>query len=259
MTTDDQQLSLSRSEARQRLYDLVKIGAIACGSAINPAAPLAIELVSSLIRGPVEKHRQQVIEGILDRLERLEESGRINWENLSRNETFSAITLQAVQIAGQTREKEKREYLRNAALNAALDQTIPEIETSIFMDLLHRYTALHVHCLKQYTPTENAESLSWFTDSQLESIGHGSRLPGLDKALIERIPVLSENAHLGRMIHRAFESDGLVITLLPNVDSPSNSFGLIGRSNTPGARTSAESIITELGKSFLDFLSDPTE
>jgi hypothetical protein len=107
------------------------------------------EFFSIVVAPPLEKRRDAWLIDIVDRLKRLEhEAEGFKIENLAKNEEFISTLFYATQVAMRTHHKEKLEALRNIVVNSSLGMTAPENIHHIFMNMIDRYTPLHILVLR---------------------------------------------------------------------------------------------------------------
>jgi len=118
-------------------------------SAIPVIGGPAAELFSAIITPPLSRRRDEWIQQIADGLRLLEnqvEGFRI--ENLSENETFITIVMQASQAAIRNHQEEKLIALRNAVLNSALLNDLEVDLQQMFLIFVDSLTAWHLRILK---------------------------------------------------------------------------------------------------------------
>ncbi len=106
--------------------------------------PIA-EFFSFVIAPPLEMRRDAWLIEIYRRLQTLEQRYEdFKPENLTKNEQFFSVFLQATQIAMRTHQQEKLEALRNAVINSVAMPTVDENLQLIFLNLIDRYTPWHL-------------------------------------------------------------------------------------------------------------------
>ena len=109
------------------------------------------EVFNAIIAPPIEKRREEWIQGIVERLRKLENKVEgISIENLQQNESFITSLLEASNSALRTHHKAKLEALQNAVLNSALPNAIEDDMNHIFLRLIDRYSPSHIRMLKIY-------------------------------------------------------------------------------------------------------------
>ncbi|MEW9573164.1 hypothetical protein ABQJ54_15510 [Rhodanobacter sp. Si-c] len=118
--------------------------------AVASLVPAGTTLLQSIVTPPIQKRLEKWINKVEERLLFLHQTNRIDLEELSKREDFSAIILRIIHIAAATSQKEQLEYLQNFALNVALKPDIAEDELYIILDIISSYTPSHVKVLKFY-------------------------------------------------------------------------------------------------------------
>jgi len=110
--------------------------------------PLA-EFFSMVIAPPLEKRRDAWMTELFTRLTMLEEQVEgFKIENLAKNEEFISTLLYATQVAMRTHQREKLEALQNIVTNSAIGITANENFQVIFLNIIDRYTPLHLLILR---------------------------------------------------------------------------------------------------------------
>ena len=115
------------------------------------AAPAA-EIFPLVFASPIEKRRDEFLEDVVWVIR--ETAARVDDlqpEKLARDEAFISATMQAVRIAISTHQREKLEYLRNALLNTALNDSPDEDKQSLFWNLIETLSATHLLLLRYFT------------------------------------------------------------------------------------------------------------
>lgn len=118
--------------------------------AVASLVPAGTTLLQSLVTPPIQRRLETWINKIEERLLLLHQSGRIDLEELSRRDDFSALVLRIIHVAAATSQKEQLENLQNFAINIALKPDIAEDELYIILDIISSYTPSHVKVLKFY-------------------------------------------------------------------------------------------------------------
>jgi hypothetical protein len=131
--------------------DIALGAARAALSAIPYVGGSATELLGLVLAPPVARRRDEWLKELADALEELQKRvDGFSIESLQNNETFVSVTLQAAQAAMRTHQQEKRDALRNAALNSVLSQDTDEDEQLMFVGLTDVFTVLHLELLKLF-------------------------------------------------------------------------------------------------------------
>ena len=128
-----------------------------------------------------------------EKLKHLEQKEELDLNELSNNDIFIDVVLQATQLALRTSEKEKIEYFKNAILNTAVNENPQITEIQIFLNFISTFTVWHIKILKLF---DNPEE--WFNKN-------GKSLPnymaaGLSNVLEEAYPELSRKRELYDLI-----------------------------------------------------------
>lgn len=196
----------------------------------------AAELFASIFIPPIVRRRDEWIEEIAQRLLELErrfEDFKI--ETLSNNETFITTALQATQAALRNHQKDKLAALQNAIVNAALPNPPDEALQMIFLNNIDTSTEWHLRILS-------------FLEDPIEKSGISSilSLPLVISAdLVRAFPELGSNQDFCNYVVNDLQVRGLIYMY----------------SSLPASVTSTEGDvtvgITNLGKQFLKFMSNP--
>ncbi len=153
----------------------------------------ASELLQLLVTPPLEKRRNEWMIELGEKLKHLEQKEELDLNELSNNDIFIDVVLQATQLALRTSEKEKIEYFKNAILNTAVNENPQITEIQIFLNFISTFTVWHIKILKLF---DNPEE--WFNKN-------GKSLPnymaaGLSNVLEEAYPELSRKRELYDLI-----------------------------------------------------------
>ncbi|MCX6690846.1 MAG: hypothetical protein NTW33_02035 [Methanoregula sp.] len=199
--------------------------------------PIA-EFFSFVIAPPLEKRRNEWFIEIYKRLKTLEKtSEEFKPENLVKNEKIFSLFLQATQIAMRTHQKEKLDALRNAVINSISVPTIDENLQLIFLNLVDGYTPWHLKILHFFNVCRQK------SDNH-KSEGSNFSLLGITRdALGNAFPDLIGKQDIYEQIVKELVSNGLL--------EITTSYG---KKMTDQRMVAFE--ITEMGKQFLNFISD---
>lgn len=117
----------------------------------NETIPLIEEslkdfVVNNLILSPATKRRDQWINEYLSKaVQTIAEQAAFSVvENLSNNESFLTVVLQATSIALRNHQKEKLEALRNAIINSVLPNAPDESLQLMFLNFIDSFTPCHL-------------------------------------------------------------------------------------------------------------------
>jgi hypothetical protein len=97
---------------------------------------------------PIEKRLHEWRADIGGRLKKLEDAGYVTLESLQANEAFVSTSVRASQIALTTNDDAKREALRNAILNSALNEEPDESRRQMFLRFIDELTPWHIRILQ---------------------------------------------------------------------------------------------------------------
>lgn len=151
-------------------HTLVKAGL----SALPMIGGPAVELFQSVIQPPLERRRGEWMQAVGVKLQELEDQQVISLEELGQNEQFVSAVLHASTIALRTHKDEKREALRNAVLNVALDQSPDEALQHMFFEWIDTFSILHIKMLRD---SANPPRSSGFQqDVKLDTFTHNGGL-----------------------------------------------------------------------------------
>ncbi len=108
-----------------------------------------VEFFSMVVAPPLERRRDEWFVGIYSRLKKVESQVKgFKIKKLAKNEEFISTLLYATQVAMRTHHEEKLEALRNIVVNSSLCITAGENFHLIFMNMIDRYTPLHILILR---------------------------------------------------------------------------------------------------------------
>ena len=193
------------------------------------------EFIAFAIGDPAQERRDDFMQAVYDRILDLEkEFDQLERANLRSNEQFQATFIQASRLAVSTASDEKRKILQNAILNSALG-SIDENVRQIFMTFVERFTPLHAAILQVFNNPAANEAAK--TRAAHLSMG------GLGLIIQAAIPDLQGQDALANRLVSDLESSALLNGASLNVTMTGQ--GLMA------SRT------TELGRAFLQFISDP--
>jgi hypothetical protein len=128
--------------------DYAHVG-VRAGLSLTPliGGPL-VEFFSMIVAPPLEKRRDEWILEIYKMLKKVEKQVKgFKIEKLAQDEEFISTLLYATQVAMRTHQKERLKALRNIVVNSSLGITAPENFQIVFMNIIDRYSPLHLHIL----------------------------------------------------------------------------------------------------------------
>lgn len=197
----------------------------------------AVELFQMLVTPPLERRRLEWMKSVGEGLNKLEEKYGNIIDDLKSNEQFIDTTMQASQAAIRTSQREKKDALRNAVLNAALLHAPDESRQQMFVGWVDSYTPWHLRMLRLF-----ANPRSWYQDNgrQPPQYHLSSTLSGL---LTDAYPDLkSERPFYDKVAKDLYNDDLIKSDDLHVMMSASGAF---------------EMRATPLGEEFLRFICDP--
>jgi hypothetical protein len=109
---------------------------------------LATEIFGLIVTPPLEKRRAEWMNEIAEKLKALEEKKVVDFDELSINEQFIDVVLQATTLALKTSEREKIKAFQNAVLNTASGESPGQTVNQIFLNQLDSFTTWHIKILK---------------------------------------------------------------------------------------------------------------
>ncbi|NTU19793.1 hypothetical protein HPY28_05590 [Brevibacillus sp. HB1.2] len=198
------------------------------------------ELFTLLVTQPSEKRKENILIMIDERLKELKvKVDRFNIEQLSTNENFLSVTLQATQISLRTHQDDKRVALLNAITNSALSTSVDENLQQMFLSFIDTFNEWHLRILvllkdpKQY----------------LEAAGLNSNfsMGGLSDVVYLAYPELRSNDEFTKQIFNDLYNKGLSGTGASGLNTMMTGSGMVA------AR------LSRMGVQFLEFISDPSE
>lgn len=204
-----------KASAGDRAHSAIR----AAVGAVPYVGAAGMELFSALVSPPLERRQDQWMEEVGEVLGRLQQEGRVRVEDLSNNDAFVDTMLHASHIAMRNSEKEKREQLRNAVLNAALPKPPDRSIQQVFLGFVDTFTVWHVRALAVLdnpvkwfragdrpvpTPTEHLEDLieaafpelrgkREFTQLLLRDLAGRGLIVGQEKGTVFVVPSIPEN------------------------------------------------------------------
>lgn len=229
--------SLSPPEAKSadHLHTLTRAGI----SAIPIVGGPGVELFNMLVTPSLDKRRQEWMDSVAEGLKKLEESHGNLLDDLKSDDGFIDTVMQASQAAVRNSQQEKKDALRNAVLNSALQSRPDESRRSMFVGWIETYTPWHLRMLKLF-----ANPVAWFQENGRQPPQYviSSSLSGL---LTDAYPELKHERGFYDKVAKDLYNDGLI-----------KSDGLHVMMSASGAY---EMRATPLGDEFLRFITDPTD
>lgn len=232
--TEDSKYEPPESSIKDHAHTLARAG---IGS-VPIIGAAGVELFQALITPPLEKRRQAWMEAVTEGLQRLENAELCNIDELSENEVFIDTVMYASQTVLRNNHKEKREALRNAVLNSALPNPPDESRQQMFIGWVDELTVWHLRILRFF-----ADPVRWFQEQERE-VPQYVFSSSLEQILTDAYPELAKERELCDQIGKDLYNRGLAGTDSLRVSMTANG------AYQPRA--------TELGKQFLQFITEPT-
>lgn len=205
-------------------------------SAIPVVGGVISEIFGLILEQPLRERQQQWINRIAEDIRVLQERDKkVGIQKLSENAEFVSILLTASRQATLTHQEEKLEALANLVSNAAIGMMPEYNESSVFLNLLSRFTSIHLAVLSIFSnPRINPKLKTKFENSSTGSLSH---------VLEYALPELQGRRAIYDQIWRDLSDAGLV-------ESTNLHMGISGNGMM-------QSQTTELGRNFLKFISKP--
>ena len=216
--------------------DVVHTIARAGISSIPVIGGAGVELFNYVISPPLERRRQEWMELVGQALRQLEEEKGIALESLQQNDIFIDTVFRASQIAMRTSQGEKKEALRNAILNSALQHSPDESLQQLFLNIVDIFTVWHIRLMKL------------FQDPQEWANKNNHKFPsfysaGLSRILESAFPELSGRRAFYDQLWQDVNNYGLTRT--PSLHGMMTEQGLMAKR------------LSELGEEFMRFIESP--
>jgi len=138
---------VSKNLPKEKTADDWHLAARATLSTVPFVGGAAVELFNRLLAPPIERRREAWLNNLADRLSKLEQAGRLNIGDLNENDEFVTTVMRASQVAVRNHQKEKIVALSNAVLNTALGD-MPECSVrEMFIGFVDEFTVWHMRIL----------------------------------------------------------------------------------------------------------------
>ncbi|MCK8069828.1 MULTISPECIES: hypothetical protein [Vibrio] len=217
--------------AEDKLHRIVK----SCFASIPGVGGVAAEVFNSIVESPMESRKIQWMIEVTDAINVHLVDHEHSIEKLVNNDVFITTLLQASQSAVRQHSLDKREMLKNAVVNSARDAELFEWKKTIFMNMIERFSVLHLVMLKVANQDRN-----WFMDGFLKQKG---RDKGFKAILISEFPDLQGNLKYASIVWDELYREQLVIE---------REFEQLGNANGDKKR-----LTTAIAQEFLAFVSTP--
>jgi len=189
------------------------------------------EILEMAVGLPSEKRRVAWFKALAVALHDLNSSvEKLTPQALGQNEEFVSVVAKATDIALRNHEAEKLEALRNIVINTASGLSIDVVLRNTFLDLVDRFSPLHIAALKLYDRPASSPKMEFATKS--------TWLGGFRKFIVVALPKCAD-------------------AVLIQVENDLISAGLIHKDSIAAetAQGLMKSHTTERGKAFVRFIS----
>lgn len=128
----------------EKLYTLIEIGAkTAAGFLPGPVSAAFNAIYDNVKSGVLNARAEKWKLDVISRLEKLE----AEYDSVVNNESFATALIKTSELAIKTESDEKRQMLADALINTC-SQGISEDKTLIFLQLIEKYTVLHIQIIR---------------------------------------------------------------------------------------------------------------
>ena len=168
--------------------------AVKTGTSIIPFGGTLLSCIIDEVKSKsMQKRQDEWMETIEEKLSQCS----IDLETIGDNENFTSAIIKATEIAAKTAEREKKEYLANAVVNA-INFSADESILMIYMEMLEKYTVWHLQVLAHFT-------------NPAKGIGVGNEyMGGADAPLLRRYPHMRERVDLVDKIVVDLQNEGML-------------------------------------------------
>jgi len=223
---------MSDSLPQKSVGDHLHLGARVVLSAMPGVGGPALELFNAVIAAPIERRRNDWLNDLAERLNRLEQEKRLKVEDLRKNDEFISAVMQATTVAVRNHHQEKIDALRNAVLNSALGQCSSDVKSAMFLAFVDQFTVWHLRVLKELFEFES-HGQARIPNTSIETIA---------EAVMKRIADLRGQQALAETVVEDLCRKGLL-------------FWNAGKLATYIPRGTSQ--VTQLGVEFLKYVSGP--
>lgn len=243
MSTDEEEKEPPQALSMTKA-DHTHTGVRALISAI-PIVGSPFEIIfSKYYPSPIDKRRDELLQSIHEGLEKLKKTHEnLTLEALEKEDIFVTVLLNAVSIAIRNHQKEKKEALRNAVLNAALKIDIDENIQMILLRYVDDFTPLH---LKMLSLLNNPREFMVQVNRPFPSNVTGIALDGLIQ-------------HAIREFHKKQEDIRIVFQDLYNYGLINSSPQVLGASMSVSDSGIFAQRTTDMARVFLRYITAPRE
>lgn len=191
-----------------------------------------VELMNMLVTPKLQLRRDTWFQELGERVKKLEEEGKINYEDLQKDDVFIDISMKATEVALKTHQEEKLNALRNALINTSLNYPLIDISLKqIFINYVDVFTVWHIKLLELFNnPKKHEHQFQHIFSSSLTEIIEGV------------YPELKGKSEFYRSICKDLYSKDLINT--ESVSAMMTKEGLLARR------------VTNMGYQFLQFIEE---
>ena len=143
------------------------------------------EVFNSIIKPPIEDRQNRWMLEVTEALNQLLTENRCSISDLQNNEKFITTLFNASASAIRNHSHEKRVMLKNAVINSAVNVEMSDWKQTIFLNMIERYSTLHLLMLKEANIKRN-----WIMDAFKMK---RARNNGFRAILLETYPDLKDN------------------------------------------------------------------
>ncbi|HHH75665.1 MAG TPA: hypothetical protein ENL03_01410 [Phycisphaerae bacterium] len=211
------------------------------GRAIAGLAPGGADLLNNIIIPPLQRRREAFINGLSERLIKLEHEDRINFAELGNNEEFVSTVMHASHVAIQTHRLEKIDALRNAVLNTALGHAPEDSKREMFLGFVDAFTVIHLQTLGVLKEKYDDQPEDYDGPSKFKSIGI------TPFSLARKV----------RLVRPELVDDYKLVILA--VEDLCRRKLLYQSQGNESLLPQGVSLVTDLGQDFLKFIAEPQE
>ncbi|MDR1873147.1 MAG: hypothetical protein LBS60_14710 [Deltaproteobacteria bacterium] len=236
MSDDNSKSSYPKKKIRDYILPALKpaIAFFPLGGTVN-------ELLSSLIQPQLDKRKDEWCEYIGEALKNaIERIGKL--EDITSNENFVDVAIQASRIALTTSAAEKREALKNAIINSLSTLSLDQFKQRTFISLLDQFNEFHILFLKILdNPNITGKTISF-----REPNGSYLLNPSFKQFIFKAYPELNKHGEFCSLIINDLFNKNLICVkdlLFPVIENDKNIFSCV-------------KILTDLGSDFLHFISE---
>jgi hypothetical protein len=162
----DDPLEIPQSDEKDVLH-------IAISTAISAVPFLGgSELFKFIVTPSIEKRRERWMQTVAESIKELQQQSALNIQQLSSNEEFVTLLLQATQSAFKTHLESKHQLLKVVLIQTVLQDVSFDVK-QLYMSMIDRFSPTHIHLLKfveqNTSVTVGIESIQKFHELMLQS------------------------------------------------------------------------------------------